>query len=244
MKLNGLYISGVFILLTVVSFSQEYAQREIEYSLLSDTLADTSDPRMHDESLADLVYDHIKSLDHVIDFNDCNICKSRAHILSRVIEKEFPQLVTGKVWLLADFKRISKKYEYKYKPEIALVNPGKCTGWIYHVAPVILCGADTFVIDPATQKKAVKLSEWAENIIPDVTGAKGFLIIKRSEYFIYPDDKNNYFEDTKQIWTEEDEILTDADYSRSVDEMTRTKLGLVEPWRMQELAGKLRKLVE
>jgi hypothetical protein len=220
------------------------AQGRIEYSLLADTLAGISFSQSAGQCYADSVYDHIKSIDHVIDFNDCNICKSRAHILSRVIEKEFPQLVTGKVWLIADFKRVSKRDEYKYKPEIPLVNPGKCTRWIYHVAPVVLCGADTFVIDPATQKKAVKLDEWADDIVPNVTGAKGFLIIKRSEYFIYPDVERNYFEDTKLIWAEENEILTDVDYSRSIDEMTRTKLGLVEPWRMRELLDKLKKLVE
>lgn len=231
----------LFILFFISSVS---AQGRIEYSSLSDTLATANNLQQNDKCLADMVYDHIKSIDHVIDFNDCNICKSRAHILSRVIEKEYPGLVTGKVWLIADFKRISKRAEYKYKPEVPLENPGKCTGWIYHVAPVVLCGADTFVIDPATQKKAVKLSEWAENIIPNEKGAKGFLVIKRSEYFIYPDSDNNYFEDTKPVWAEEKEILTDADYSRSIDEMTRTKLGLVEPWRMQELVDKLKKLIE
>jgi hypothetical protein len=220
------------------------AQGRVEYSLLADTLVGVSFSQSAGQCYADSVYDHVKSMDHVIDFNDCNICKSRAHILSRVIEKNFPGLVTGKVWLFPDFKRISKREEYKYKPEVPLVNPGKCTGWIYHVAPVVMCGADTFVIDPATQKKAVKLGEWAEKLVPSDINAKGYLIIKRSEYFIYPDAENNYFEDTKPVWAEEDELLTDIDYSRSVDEMTRTKLGLVEPWRMLELSVKLRELVE
>lgn len=160
--------------------------------------------------------------------------------MSRVIEKYFPGVATGKAWLFADCIRKSQREKYKYKPEVLLAN-GMCDRWSYHVAPVVITPSDTFVIDPATQKSAVRLNDWACSITPQ--NGTVFIVVKRPLYFIYPDDNDNYFEDEKVIWYEDNESLTDDNYSRSVDEMTRTSLGLVEPWKMRDRVEKIRKLI-
>lgn len=227
-----------FILL-FICFTSLYAQNpRIEYSPYSDTIPQS---RLS-SSQADSIFNFIVSNKHLIDLDDCNICKSRAHIISRTIEKYFPAVIPAKVWLVADCKRSSKTEYYKYKPAVLLQSQGKCTNWAYHVAPVIITANDTIVIDPSTQTKPVSLSEWAGDIIPN-NGA-GFLIIKDKRYYIYPQNKDDLMLDTISNWSSENKNLTDDKYLRSVDETLQAKHRLFEPWRFNYYISELMKLLK
>lgn len=226
-----------FLLSIIFLISAELSAQQIEYSRLSDTLPVNNITQAE----ADSIFRFITAQSDMIEFADCNICKSRAHIMGRVIEKHFAGVTVAKAWLFADCRRLSQREKYKYKAEVFLAG-GNCDNWGYHVAPVIITPKDTFVIDPATQKTAVKLGDWARGITPQ--NGKAFLVVKHAGYFIYPDDKDDHFEDQKSVWGEENESLTDENYSRSIDEMTRTSLGLIEPWKMRERVEKIRHLLE
>ena len=183
---------------------------------------------------------HSKS--QLIDFDDCNICKSRAHIISRIIEKNFPEVTVSKAWLIADCKRYSQKEAYRYKQEVFLSSPGKCSSWSYHVTPIIITETDTFVIDPATQVKAVKFDKWLGDIIPQ--NGKGFIVIKDKRFYIYPETGNNYILDNQAVWDKNDPSITDDKYLRSVDEALQAKNGFYEPWRFKYYVSKLMEMLE
>lgn len=224
------------IILFCTSIFTQYER--IEYSLHSDTIPQN----IITHAKIDTIFTFINSHSWLVDFDDCNICKSRAHIVSRVIEKQFPDIVIAKVWLIADCKRSSQKDIYRYKPNVYLSHPGKCTNWSYHVAPIIITDADTFVIDPATQTIAVKLNEWAGDIIP--ADGKGFMIIKDERFYIYPQTENDLFLDDLQAWNKNDRALTDDKYLRSIDETFRAKHGFYEPWKLKYYVSKLMELLE
>lgn len=215
-----------------------FSQGEIIYSKLSDTVEASNVSKGYIDS----AFSYCSSEDEIIDYDDCNICKSRAHILARAINKNFPLAVTSKVWLFADCKRSSMAAYYKYKPNVYLELAGKCSKWSYHVAPVIITPADTFVIDPATQNSAVSLRDWTDKIIPK--NGTALMVIKHRGFFIYPEDSNDLFDDNKINWLDSDNNTTDNSFSRSIDEMTRARLGLIEPWRMKHHTEMLRKMVE
>jgi hypothetical protein len=178
----------------------------------------------------------------VIDFDDCNICKSRAHIISRLIQKYYPGVTVGKVWLIADPKRSSMRETYRYKPEILLKGKGSCGSWKYHVAPVIITLTDTIVMDPATQTKPVILSDWYKSIIDE--GGKGFLIIKQHDWYRLPDDDAGYFSDEIKQWPAANEDLHDDAYLKSIDETMHAKNGFYEPWKFKIYMQKLLELVK
>lgn len=227
------------ITLIIFFCSTLFAQYErIEYSIHSDTAA------VNNVSLEriDSVFSFVLSQSRLIDFDDCNICKSRAHIISRLIEKNFPDISVSKAWMIADCKRESMKDVYKYQPEIFLGYTGKCSNWAYHVAPVIITGTDTFVIDPATQNKPVKFSKWAGDIIP--INGKGFLIIKDDRFYIYPESANDYFIDNLHYWDENDRSITDDKYLRSIDETLQAKHGFYEPWKFKHYVSQLMDMLE
>lgn len=227
------------LILQVIITSTLYAQYpRTEYSPYSDTISQSrlSSPQ------ADSIFNFIVSKKHLIDLDDCNICKSRAHIIARIIEKYFPEAIPAKVWLVADCKRNSKTEYYKYKPAVLLQSPGKCTNWAYHVAPVIITETDTIVIDPSTQQKPVSLSKWAGDIIPK--NGVGFLIIKDKRYYIYPQNKDDKFLDSLQNWNVNNNIAVDDKYLRSVDETLRAKHKLYEPWKFNYYISELMKLLE
>jgi hypothetical protein len=232
-------IKILFILLMylVISFTLPLRAQSVIRSALSDILPVNN----ISASTADSIFRFVVSKGDVIEFEDCNICKSRAHITARVIEKYFPDVTAGKAWLFADCKRGSQREKYRYKPEVYLEYNKECSSWGYHVAPIIITAADTFVIDPATQNSAVPLSQWAGRLVPK--NGEGFLVIKRPEYFIYPDDNNNLFEDEKAVWDDAGENLLDESFSRSTDEVVRAALGLIEPWRMNERVRKIKLLI-
>ncbi len=191
---------------------------------------------------ADSVFSYVRSLDDIVDFEDCNICKSRAHILSRAIEKKFPGVTIGKLWIVAECRMSSHKEEYRVKEHIMLSSNERCNKWVYHVAPVIITTGDTLVIDPATQNTPSAVNEWTYELLRP--GGEAVIILKDVKYYIFPDDADDNFEDTKLDWNDSDEPVTDEDYSRAIDEVTRAKLGLIEPWKMQEHVKKLKELVK
>ncbi|MEO8512943.1 MAG: protein-glutamine glutaminase family protein [Ignavibacteria bacterium] len=225
----------IIILLCTSAFAQ---YERIEYSIHSDSVKQNSVTPDKIDSIYTFIYSH----SWLIDFEDCNICKSRAHIISRMIEKNFPEITISKVWLIADSKRNSQKEAYRYKPVVYLSYPGKCQNWSYHVSPIIITDKDTFVIDPATQTKAVKLNKWAGDVIPK--NSKGFLIIKDDRFYIYPETGSDYFADELPAWDENDRSLTDNKYLRSVDETLQAKHGFCEPWKFNYYVLKLMELLE
>jgi len=206
------------------------------------TLSDTIGSSTLTPGSADSIFSFIRQNSDIIDFDDCNICKSRAHIISRIIEKYFPHVSAGKVWLIADSKRSTMRETYRYKPVVMLRGNGSCDSWIYHVAPVIISGTDTIVIDPATQTKPVNLAAWYGDIIRP--GGTGFIVIKKSEWYIYPEDREGYFLDELHPWSAAGEDLHDAAYLRSIDETLRAKHGFFEPWRFKFYTEKLFELVK
>lgn len=212
-----------------------FSQPRIEYSPLSDTAAISAVSL----SAADSVFAWAQQL-AVIDYNDCNICKSRAHILAHIIEKRFANITVSKVWLFAGPKIKSRRSAYRTRPELWLQHKNICSGWGYHVAPVIVTSGDTLVIDPATQTRAVSLGEWASSLVP--SGGEGLVVIKHRRFYIFPDNEKHYFEDEKILWTDNESLL-DESYSRSIDEMTRTSLGIAEPWQMRSRVKQLEELI-
>ncbi len=242
-KLNYFRLKYYFIYITLLIFTfyvaPVFSQYErIEYSTHSDTIA-ASDIIPAD---IDSVYNYISSLSSLIDFDDCNICKSRVHIISRIVEKKFPNIVIAKAWLIADCKRNSQKEIYKYKPHVYLRSGNECSKWAYHVAPVIITSLDTFIIDPSTQSGAVTLRKWAGNIIP--TRGKGFIIIKDKRYYIYPQKFADLFEDKLPAWNENNPALTDDKYLRSIDETLQAKHGFYDPWKFNYYISQLMQMLE
>lgn len=227
------------ISIIIIFCSTLFAQYErIEYSIHSDTVPVNNVTTERIDSVFNFIY----SQSWLIDFEDCNICKSRAHIICRIIEKQFPGISVSKAWVIADCKRHSMKDIYRYKTEVFLSYPGKCSNWSYHVAPVIITETDTFIIDPATQKRAVKFNKWADDIIPE--NGKGFLIIKDDRYYIYPESSNDYFIDDIHYWDVYDHSITDDKYLRSVDETLMAKHRFYEPWKFNYYVSKLMELLE
>jgi hypothetical protein len=194
------------------------------------------------ETSSDSVFAYAKSLSSIIDYDDCNICKSRAHILARAIEKRFPQAIVAKLWIVAECKTSSNREKYRTLEHKLLRYNDNCGSWVYHVAPVVITANDTIVIDPATQKSPVKVNKWVHSLIR--AEATAVVVLKDKEYFIYPDDAYNLFEDKKTNWDDSDEPVKDKDYSRAIDEVTRAKLGLLEPWKMNEHIKKLKELIK
>ncbi len=190
---------------------------------------------------ADSVFRYAESLSDIIDYDDCNICKSRAHILARAIKKRFPGVTVGKLWIVAECRMSSHKEEYRVKEHILLRSKGSCNKWVYHVAPVVITADDTIVIDPATQNQPRAVNDWTYELLRP--GSDAVIILKDTKYYIFPDDADDNFEDKKANWNDSDEPVTDDDYSRAIDEVTRAKLGLIEPWKMQEHVKKLKELV-
>lgn len=233
-----------------------YSQGKIVKSDYSDTLEQNAVTRAQ----VDSVFNFIASQNQTLDFSDCNICKSRAHIIARAIEKKFEYITTGKAWLFAASNLSSKREYYRTHREVWLQHKNICEKWGYHVAPVIITESDTFVIDPATQNSPVKLTDWASALVPP--DGEALLVIKQNIYYIFPDDNYDLFEDKKAAWYDEDEKikwfyedkiiirydeeenLFDRHFSRSIDEMVRASLGFVEPWKMNERVKKIKKLIE
>lgn len=132
-----------------------------------------------------------------LDYNDCNNCALRAHVMSFVFLKQFPGIKTAKVWLFADSKLSSRRDYYKTHEKRFLKGNIECPQWGFHVAPVLLLENDTIVIDPSTQKNPVKINKWIKDISINVSS---FIVFKKSVYYSYPEDEHNLFDNTRQEW--------------------------------------------
>ncbi|HEY3251797.1 MAG TPA: protein-glutamine glutaminase family protein [Ignavibacteria bacterium] len=133
-----------------------------------------------------------------LDFDDCNNCPLRAHIMTFLFSKEYPELKMGKVWLFADSKLSSRRDHYKTHRKEYLSYKSMCPLWGFHVAPVLIFENDTLVIDPSTQSSPAKLSAWAGNISPRTAS---YVILKKNEYYSYPEDAYDLYDDNKVTWS-------------------------------------------
>lgn len=228
---------AILIIVNIFFVSQLIAQpKSITKSPYSDSLNNNTSVK------ADSIYNFITSNEHLIDFEDCNICKSRAHIMCRAIEKKFAEVKVYKVWLIADSRRISQKEKYRYKQNIYLQLPGICYNWIYHVAPAALINGDTIVFDPSTKQEPVSLKNWTENLI--MPGGTAYLIIKDKDYYFYPESSDNFFLDDVNDWNTGEPKMRDEKCLRSIDDILRAKHGYFEPWKFNYYISELLKLVE
>jgi hypothetical protein len=214
----------------------------LEYSKYSDSV----EVNVVKHSLADSIFSFVKHELDFIEFDDCNNCDSRAHLVAAIIDKRFG-VRSAKVWLFADSKRSSQREKYRLKPEGRLTNKDDCTGWGWHTAPIVIINngtsQDTLVIDPSTADRAVTISEWAGDLIPE--GTKAFVIIKDSRYLAFPKDEAGKFEDAKPVWFEEDgRVLEDADYSRSISSILDARYGIYDPWSNRSFEKRIRKLLK
>lgn len=229
--------SLIKILIFIFNITVIYSQPgPVIYSPYSDSIYNNTNVS------SDSIFSFILSNEHLIDFDDCNICKSRAHFLSRAIEKKFAGVNIFKVWLIADCKRSSQKENYRYKQNIYLQLQGKCSNWVYHVAPAALINGDTVVFDPATQTKTVSLKKWSEKLI--TPGSTAYLIIKEDEFYFYPESADDYFLDDTADWYSDEPKMKDEKYLRSIEEILRAKQGYYEPWKFNYYMSELLKLVD
>lgn len=220
-----------------------YAQQStIEYSAYSDKAAINE---IHKE-ISDSIFNFVKNELTFIDFEDCNNCDSRAHLISAIIEKKF-SVSASKVWLFADYKRASQAEKYKYRPDNYLTYGEDCTKWSYHVAPILAIKhddiIDTIVIDPSTRDAPVSLKNWAINLIKP--NEKGYLVIKNKIYYSFPDDEKGKFEDTKELWADdENKQLFDFDCSTSIDRILTAKYGFWDQWNYRFWQNELRDMLK
>lgn len=220
-----------------------YAQQSvIEYSPYSDKAAINEIGK----EIPDSIFNFVRNELTCIDFEDCNNCDSRAHLISAIIEKKFNVRVS-KVWLFADYKRASQAEKYKYKPDAYLTYGDDCTRWKYHVAPIIFTKhggiIDTIVIDPSTQGAPVSLKNWALNLI--TPNGKVYLVIKNKIYYSFPDDGAGKFEDTKELWVDdENKQLFDIDCSASIDRILTAKYGYWYQWNYRYWQNELQDMLK
>jgi hypothetical protein len=155
-------IKSFLILLICIPYL--YAQDpRTEYSPYSDTIPQS---RLS-SSQADSIFNFIVSNKHLIDLDDCNICKSRAHIITRIIEKYFPKVTPAKVWLIADCMRVSTAKTITNTNLLhSFIHPVSAQTGHITLRRLSLPSSDTIVIDPSTQSGPVRLSKWAGDIIP------------------------------------------------------------------------------
>ncbi len=199
----------------------------LEYSIYSDSL----EISIAERSTVDSAFYFINNELEFVDFDDCNECASRAHLIAAILEKRFPSLKFAKVWLFADFKRASMEEKNKLKKNSYLVLNEECSRWGYHVAPAVIIenkgGADTIVLDPSTQKKAVPLNKWAFKLISDDGSA--FITLKEKRYYSFPENKKNKFKDDAEIWSDDNKSLYDDDFKTSLKKVLLSKQGVMEP---------------
>jgi hypothetical protein len=221
-----------------------YAQQtgKIEYSRFSDTVPQSS----ISVTLSDSIYSYVESNLTFIDFDDCNNCDARAHLISAIIEKRFAGVKVAKVWMFANCKRASMSEKYRFRENIYLRYDGECDSWGYHVAPMIIFahshGIDTIVIDPSTQDSPVPLSKWIDGLLSHDEGA--YLIVKDRKYFSFPDDENNRFEDMKEVWTDDaNKPLLDEDCSISIENIFSARNIIWDPWTYRHYINAIRNLL-
>jgi hypothetical protein len=228
------FVIFIFLLPAVVR------AQTIEYSPFSDSV----DICLTGKSTADSAFDFISNELGFIDFDDCNNCSSRAHLITAILENQFPGLKTAKAWLFADFKRASEEEKYKLRKKSFLVC-GDCDNWGYHVAPLVIIngsdGVDSFVLDPSTQNKPVSLQKWAFDLI--TKGSKALLIVKDKKYYSYPDNDSKRFDDIKEEWIDDDKNLYDDDFSKSIEKILMSNQRIREHWVFRSDLKKIKELL-
>jgi hypothetical protein len=211
----------------------------LEYSSYSDSL----DISIAERSAVDSAFYFISNELEFIDFDNCDECASRAHLIAAILENRYPSLKLAKVWLFADFKRASMEEKYKFKKNSYLVLNEACSRWGYHVAPAVIIenkgGTDTIVLDPSTQKKAVLLNNWAYKLIPDDGSA--LITLKEKKYYSFPENKNNKFNDNAEIWSDDNKSLYDDDFKTSLKKVLFSKQGVMEP---AVINSRLKKIID
>jgi hypothetical protein len=164
---------------------------QVTYSPFSDTLA------RGNADISSALFGTASENITFLDYNDCNNCPLRAHVMAFIFSKLYPGTETGKAWIIADSKLSSKRGYYKTHKREFLNGAEQCPQWGFHVAPVIITGNDTIVIDPSTQSSPAPLSRWAA----DISGsAPAYLIIRERGYYSFPEDGNDMFNDTLKTW--------------------------------------------
>lgn len=229
------------LLIFLIRMNTSSQLKSIVYSPYSDSIKIS----IAEISLIDSAFNYINNELGFIDFDDCNNCNSRAHLIAAILERKFPALNTAKVWLFADFKRASQESKYKYKKYVYLSAGAECSTWGYHVAPVVLIkyknSADTMVFDPSTQNKPVSLQKWALDLT--LQNEKTYLILKNKKYYTFPDNPNKKFEDMKIKWSDDDKSLNDDDYSRSIKRILKSRHGIREHWLLRSEEKMIRGLL-
>jgi hypothetical protein len=215
------------IILILFFFPFSVNAQVLEYSSYSDILEISS----AEKSTVDSAFYFISNELEFIDFDNCDKCASRAHLIAAILENRYPSLKFAKAWLFADFKRASMEKKYKLKKNSYLVLNEECSRWGYHVAPAVIIEnngmADTIVLDPSTQKKAVQLSKWAYKLIPDDGSA--FITLKEKKYYSFPENKNNKFNDSAEIWADDNKSLYDDDFKTSLKKILFSNMRVMEP---------------
>jgi glutaminase-like protein len=182
-----------YLLLILLLAGPAYSQAE--YSIFSDTVGVNDPSPGIGDSLFTLAINELTFMD----FEDCGNCPLRAHVMTFIYSRRFPDVKTGKVWLFSDSKRSSKRDIYKTRKFEYLSYKNLCSNWVFHVAPIIIMGTDTIVIDPSTQSRPAMLRDWVRTISDS---SLSFLIIKNSKYYTYPKDDYDFFSDNLPLWPE------------------------------------------
>jgi hypothetical protein len=230
-----------FLMIFVIRMNTFTQIKSVEYSTYSDPV-EVSNAR---KSLVDSAFNYISNELDFMNFNDCNNCESRAHLIAAILESRYPELNTAKVWLFADFKRASQEKKYRYKRYVFLSAGEECSSWGYHVAPVVLIknnnSVDTLVLDPSTQNKPVSLQKWTIELT--LREEKTYLIIKDKKYYTFPDNQNKKFNDMKMKWVDDDKSLNDDDYSRSIKRILKSRHRIREHWLFRSEEKMIRNLL-
>jgi hypothetical protein len=232
----------VFILLVFISSLFAEEPQRLEFSRYSDKVSVSKISYEEADSLFQFIMYELT----FIEFEDCNNCESRAHLISAILEKQFPNVHVAKAWLFADFKRASQAEKYRYKPDAYLKYGEECNNWGFHVAPVVIIarkqGADTIILDPSTQSSPVTLRQWAMKLVPEK--AKGFLIVKERKYYTFPDDSQKKFEDMKEEWKDDqNKDLYDDDYMRSIENILTVRFGIWEEWTLRNYIAEIKDML-
>lgn len=188
----------------IILFAAGMIYSQTEYSVFSDTIS------INEKSpgLSDSLFNFAQRELTFIEYNDCSNCPLRAHIMTYIFSRKFPAIKTGKVWLFGDSKRSSKRDIYKTRSPQYLSYKNTCSNWVFHVAPVIILGSDTIVIDPSTQTAPVMLKDWLKTISDS---SLSFLIVKQNRYYSYPKDEYDFFNDLTPQWANTYSFENEAD---------------------------------
>jgi len=176
-----------------------------------------------------------------LDYNDCNNCPLRAHIMTFVFSKCFPDIKTGKVWLFADSKLSSRRDYYKTHRKEFLKGINSCPQWGFHVAPVLIFDNDTIVIDPSTQNNPVPLQKWINDISLNTLS---YIILKDPKFYSYPEDEFDLYEDQLNKWKNKHEFSSlEGEINFMAQKLTHAYHNIFDPVRFYYYKKVISKLI-